>query len=143
MLDEPRTKRGASQRTVLHLVERERRGDAQFFERAYKARFPREHVRLDVEDLHDRYTARHGTVDERLLTIEVRGEIVFAPVGALTERFLGVDDEQAVRPVWAVWLCDMMDSVSRGTMTPYYGASWCLDRPPTDQKRTDSDIARR
>ena len=66
----------------------------EFFERANEAGIARERARPDVEDLHDRHAARHGTVDEGLLTVEIRGEIVFTPVRALAKRLLGIDDEQ-------------------------------------------------
>jgi hypothetical protein len=51
-------------------------------------------VLLDMEDLDNGNAGRPAAVDERLQTAGEGGDIVAAPVWAMAERLLGVDDEK-------------------------------------------------
>jgi hypothetical protein len=95
VLREPRLQIGSGERAVVRLVERDVRCDAVAVERAPEAGFARERAfGLHVQDLHDRHTAARGGVGEPLHRGEKRRDIGLAPVRAMAERLLDVDDDE-------------------------------------------------
>jgi hypothetical protein len=80
---------------VSRLDHREIRNVAQLGQRAHETRGQRENAfRLRMQDLDDPIPARPGSVDQGLLPVEITGRVDFMPVGALSERFLRIDDQK-------------------------------------------------
>jgi hypothetical protein len=51
-------------------------------------------VLIDVKDLYHRDALLNTTIDQCLLLFQVRRQVIFGPIGRVTERMLNINDNQ-------------------------------------------------